>query len=118
MIGIDILNTEEILKTPEWIENVLGISIIALCVCLFLAIFSSINDKDRILIFSGIMIVISGIFIIVFAILYSTNEKPTGRYRYEATIDESVSITEVYKNYNVVKQRGDIWVLEDKEEKE
>lgn len=118
MVGIDILNTEEILKTPEWIENVLNISIIALCVCLFLAIFSAINKENRILIFSEIMVVISGIFIIVFAILYSANEKPTGRYRYEATIDESVSITEVYKNYNVVEQRGDIWVLEDKENKE
>ena len=43
-------------------------------------------------------------------------EEPTGRYRYEATIDDSVSITEVYDRYKVVERRGDIWILEDKEE--
>lgn len=41
---------------------------------------------------------------------------PTGRYRYECLINEDTSIVEIYNRYNIVKQRGDIWVLEDKEE--
>ena len=41
--------------------------------------------------------------------------KNTGRYKYEATIDKDVPFTEVYKKYDVVKQKGDIWVLRDKE---
>ena len=32
-----------------------------------------------------------------------------------ALSNDSVSITEVYDHYNVVEQRGDIWILEDKE---
>ena len=44
-------------------------------------------------------------------------EVPTNRYRYEVTIDESVTITEIYDNYDVIEQRGDIWILEDKEKK-
>ena len=43
--------------------------------------------------------------------------KNTGRYKYEATIDDNVSFTEVYKKYDVVKQKGRIWVLKDKEVK-
>ena len=39
----------------------------------------------------------------------------TGRYQYECTIDKSVSMKEVYEKYEVIEQRGDIWVLEDKE---
>lgn len=35
--------------------------------------------------------------------------------RYECLIDESVSMTEVYERYEIIEQRGDIWVLEDKE---
>ena len=41
---------------------------------------------------------------------------PTGRYRYECLINEDTSIVEIYNRYNIVEQRGDIWVLEDKEE--
>jgi hypothetical protein len=35
--------------------------------------------------------------------------------RYEVTFDEETSIVEVMKDYNIVEQRGDIFVLEDKE---
>ena len=43
-----------------------------------------------------------------------SHQEPTGRYRYECTIDESVSMKEVYERYEIIEQRGDIWVLEDK----
>lgn len=38
----------------------------------------------------------------------------TGEYRYECIIDDSVPYNKVVENYNIVEQRGDIWVLEDK----
>ena len=43
-------------------------------------------------------------------------EIPTGRYKYEVILDKSYSATELYENYDVVEQRGKIWVIEDKEE--
>lgn len=36
--------------------------------------------------------------------------------RYEVIFDEETSIVEVMKDYDVVEQRGDIFVLEDKED--
>lgn len=39
----------------------------------------------------------------------------TGEYRYECIIDNSVSYNEVVENYNIIGQRGDIWILEDKQ---
>ena len=42
-------------------------------------------------------------------------EKPSGRYRYECLIDDTVPYTEIYDKYDVIEQRGSIWVLEDKE---
>ena len=42
-------------------------------------------------------------------------QKPTGRYQYEVTIDESVSMTDVHEKYKVMGQEGKIWILEDKE---
>lgn len=38
----------------------------------------------------------------------------TDKYRYECIINDSVSYNEVVENYKIIKQRGDIWVLEDK----
>lgn len=35
--------------------------------------------------------------------------------RYEVTVDNSVSLTEFYEHYNIVEQRGDIFVVEEKE---
>ena len=47
--------------------------------------------------------------------VYVEKSKNTGRYKYEATIDENVPFIEVYEKYDVVKQKGNIWVLKDKE---
>lgn len=38
--------------------------------------------------------------------------------RYECTIDEGTSFSEVTENYDVVGRRGDIWILRDKVENE
>ena len=49
----------------------------------------------------------------VFALVYPKID--TGRNRYEVIFDGDKSIQDVYNKYIVVKQRGEIWVLEDKE---
>ena len=41
---------------------------------------------------------------------------PTGRYEYEATLDDTVNLKEVCERYEVVETKGDIYVLRDKEE--
>lgn len=38
----------------------------------------------------------------------------SGRNRYECLIDDTVPFVEVTENYDVVSQRGDLWILEDK----
>ena len=40
---------------------------------------------------------------------------PTGEYQYEVLIDDTTSFTEITEKYNIVEQRGEIFVLEDKE---
>lgn len=38
----------------------------------------------------------------------------SGRNCYECLIDDTVSFVEVAENYDVVSQRGDLWILEDR----
>ncbi len=103
--GITILNQTEIMASnmPFW----LFATIILVSASIGSAI--AIRSYDAML---GVLVAII-LFIVGLGILYS--EEPTGRYKYECLIDESVSITEVYGHYEIVEQRGDIWVLEDKE---
>lgn len=58
------------------------------------------------------LIAIVGIVIIAVPVGLVTGPTLT---RYECLIDESVSMTDVYERYKIIEQRGDIWVLEDKE---
>lgn len=52
--------------------------------------------------------------IAVGAICYVQAMRPTGEYRYEVMVDESVSMTEFYERYDVINQRGKIYKIKDK----
>lgn len=67
---------------------------------------------------SDFCIIVAVIFFIAcltITFIGATFTKPSGRYRYECLIDDTVPYTEIYDKYDVVEQRGSIWVLEDKE---
>ena len=89
-----------------------AVSLIACCVSAILVIIGLICDFKWPVIISGILFLITCIATCTVNLEKSKN---TGRYKYEATIDEDVPFTEVYEKYDVVKQKGDIWVLKDKE---
>jgi hypothetical protein len=55
------------------------------------------------------------LFLSIIGIMIFKPIEPTGRFRYECTIDETVSMKDVYERFEIIEQRGDIWVLEDKE---
>lgn len=42
--------------------------------------------------------------------------EPNGRYRYEVKISDSTTFKEVTDNYKIIKNRGEIWTLEDKDD--
>ena len=62
---------------------------------------------------SVILICVSAIMIIGMCFI---PDVPTDRYRYEVIVGDYVRFTDIYEKYNVVERRGEIWVLEDKDE--
>ena len=42
--------------------------------------------------------------------------EPTGRYKYEVKISDTTTFKEVTDNYKIIDNRGQIWVLEDKDD--
>lgn len=108
-----ILNQTPIMEIdPRWIEAAAAL-LIGAAICFVIFIFTVCIGCD-----GGS---VTALFATVAAVLISTlifigaPEIETERNEYEAIIDETVPIAEVYEKYEVVEQRGDIWVLEDKE---
>lgn len=113
MDGINVLNKEEILVGNDGNLFLFIMSVILVVILLIVAFNCHYDIASFVCGFAALFCAVSAI---VNFCIYCAQTEPTGRYRYEVTIDKSVSITDVYDNYNVIEQRGEIWVLEDKEE--
>lgn len=112
MDGITILNTTIVDDCAQWVlPTVLALSFICI-VALVLMLNSNDTGVPIFGTISLLAIIITPIIVITSKPHWRTNE----RNQYECIIDDSVSINEVYEKYNVIERRGDIWVLEDKEQ--
>ena len=115
MTGINILNKTEIMEYTYEQNIFFAVLLIVWIISAMLIVIGFICSCKWPVIIGGILFLITSI---VIGAVDLEKSKNTGRYKYEATIDKDVPFTEVYKKYDVVKQKGDIWVLKDKEIKE
>ena len=115
MNGINILNKTEIMEYTYAQHIFFAVLLIVWIISAMLIVIGLICSFKWPVIIGGILFLISNITMCTVDLEKSKN---TGRYEYEATIDKDVPFTEVYKKYDVVKQKGDIWVLKDKEVEE
>ena len=113
MEGINILNQTEIMEYSYEQHIFYAVSVILLFVSIVVFVVSSIGGYKWLAITGTSLFLIC---VITLCIVDWNKSKHTGRYKYEVTIDDNVPFTEIYKKYDVVKQKGDIWVLEDKED--
>lgn len=113
MEGVTILNTTPVTGLPIWLI------IVCIIACVAFVVFDAMIITD-VVVFKRktrkILIVIFTILAIaapsLFGHLNSIYE--TGHYYYECVIEDTASFNEIMNTYEVVDQRGDIWVLKDK----
>ena len=112
MAGVEILNQIPVTETEMGIGLgwliVIAIAIFAFISGIF-AVFDS-SDLDLGFILGGIMAI--GVAMII--LIFSAKEVPTGEYRYEVIIEEEFNLHEFYDYYDVVDQRGEIFVVEER----
>ena len=114
MEGITILNQTEIMEpTPLAVTVIVILMIIAAISCIAFFITEYVMASITCPVILGFISISSLITVLIIAIL--SPRHLTG-YEYEVTIDENVSMKEVYERYEIIEQRGDIWVLRDKED--
>lgn len=104
--GITILNKIAVTGVPSWIALS---AIILFTIGLLVFIVSIMADWP---VWTVIIPLVSLLVLVAYSILNATIK--TGEYQYECIIDDSVPYNKVIENYNIIEQRGDIWVLEDK----
>lgn len=112
--GMEILNKVEIMQEefPEWLEPA---CVLIMLIGVITGIIVSAFARD----FAGMLAGFAlGLFCCIPTLLIGKEcmkEVPTGRYRYEVTISDTANFKEIYEKYDIVEQRGDIYVLEEKE---
>ena len=111
MDGITILNTIVIDDCARW-GFPLALAFGIFGIGAFLLMLTSSVGTDTICF--GILSVLATIGLLIIVLGSQKHWRTNERNQYECIIDDSVSINEIYENYNVIEQRGKIWVLEDK----
>lgn len=111
MDGITILNTIIVNDCADWVSFI-ALALGVICITALILMLTS-NDETGVIIF-GIISLVAMIATPIIIIASKTHWRTNERNQYECIIDDSVSINEVYENYNVIERRGEIWVLEDK----
>lgn len=112
MNGITILNTTIVDECAQWVvPTVVAIGVV--CIVALVLMINSDNSGSGVIIF-GIISLLAMIAMPIIIDISESHWRTNERNQYECIIDDSVSINEVYENYNVIERRGDIWVLEDK----
>lgn len=110
--GVQILSQSAVTGRPEGYMNATAILVIVMVFSLLL--FFKIDARYNLAGTICALIVICSLSALVVLSVWDPQIE-TGRYRYEVIIDDSVSFSDIHEKYEVIKQRGDIWVLEDKE---
>ena len=110
--GIHILNKTVITEAVMPNETLFSIAGLTFIVMLIFTLAGLVENWD-IAGYTAIICLVA--FVICLIQVARSKDVPTDRYEYEVTIDESVLFSDIYEKYEVVEQRGEIWVLEDKE---
>ena len=110
MDGVTILNQYTTFDMPIWVIPVIVVLIICSISSVVLGSIAMDNCNTNVgfaLLTICITIIVG---IIALPIVFHTES-----YEYEAIIDEDVSFTELNERYEIIDQRGEIYILRDKE---
>lgn len=121
MDGVTILNEIEVIQIVNDTFNYTagGIAlIVTILICAIVGFFIGRLDCSEFecTIIGGLVGLVFGIFVMVaFGSAFSYPPETETTMQYEVILDDSVSMNEFCEHYNVVEQRGDIFVVEEKE---
>ena len=109
------INLIELMECPDWYGILL---LVLLClVAVFSIVCCSVTQKGRPFNFLLLFIIVFGLAFIVLTSDAAMNrfKVPSGKFHVEAIFTDDMPFNAVMKEYNIVEQRGNVFVLEPKE---
>ena len=108
--GIEVLNKTAIMSPPKWALLLLFITMIVAVIF----IFAVLTEKkyDLYIAFIALLLLL---LLAVSCILCCVLQRPTGKYEYKVTIDDSVSMNEFQEKYEIIEVEGKIYTIKEKE---
>ena len=107
MAGVEILNQIPVTET----EMTIGFGwLLVIAIAIFAFFFAICGFDDFGIVLGGIIAM--GVTMVI--LILSTKDVPTGEYRYEVIVEDTVNLQEFYDYYEVVEQRGEIFVVEER----
>lgn len=116
--GIELLDKTEITKTmlnDTLLLFTFGVLLVAL-VAFVICVITDADCSDAIAI-TCFVCLFAGVLSTVLSFVFP-NKVPTGRYEYEVYVSENADVVQLYKNYEFVECRGDIYTFRDPEVKD
>lgn len=113
-----VINTIELTKTAPGMNIALaiGIALFAILMTIGFLLVSSLNHKREMIGMWCVSIaLVLCLFLIIMGLIKDNVTIPTGKYQYEITIDDAVSFNEVIEQYDIIERRGEIFVVEERE---
>ena len=114
--GVTILASEVVMKPALWVDIVGWVCVGGLIFVMFIAVIGFIFDSIKMFVYAGaafIVFAITGISLGIIGITFITVPDYT---KYEVVLDDSVSMNEFMNTYEVLEQRGQIYVVKEIEE--
>lgn len=113
MDGVTILNTIELtgVSMETWIFLLVsGLVMSVLIISPGVKVSSNTANLIVLLFVIDTIILFGSMFVAV----YQSENHKTGELQYEVTINDTISMTEFNKKYEIVEQRGDIFVVKER----
>lgn len=113
MDGVTILNTIEVTGVSR---NVVIATLICFVIALLIMFILKVSEDSIFYIFLLFLLIgdVLGLLACLFVGTCQTGNRKTGELQYEVTIDDTVSMTEFNKKYEIIEQRGDIFVVKER----
>ena len=113
--GIEVLNKTEIMAVPEWVGTACMICAGLIVIGAIVSLIFIISDKIKFWI-PVLFTIVSCLGFVVFEKLNDAlTTEPTGKYEYQVTVDDSVTMNEFYDRYEIVEVNGKIYTIREKE---
>lgn len=107
MAGVEILNQIEVVETQIGI----GLGWVFLIGVAIFALIFVISGFDELGAIAGAIV---GVCIAIVMVLATAEGVPTGEYQYEVIVEDNVNLQEFYDHYDIIEQRGKIFVVEER----